>query len=48
MECPNCNNELILGGNHDIEDNEESNIVSNYHCNNEDCNINVINIYATM
>ena len=48
MECPSCNKDLNHGGNHEVEDNEESNIVSNYSCNNEECNIDMILIYAQM
>ncbi len=32
MNCWHCNTELIWGGDHDVEDNDEYDIVSNLHC----------------
>ena len=32
MNCWHCNIELIWGGDHDVEDNDEYDIVSNLHC----------------
>ena len=34
MKCWHCNTELIWGGDHDIEDNEDYDIVSNLSCPN--------------
>jgi hypothetical protein len=34
MECWHCKHELIWGGDHDIEDNEDYSMVSNFTCPN--------------
>tara|TARA_B100000287_G_scaffold186799_2_gene176653 strand:+ start:16866 stop:17021 length:156 start_codon:yes stop_codon:yes gene_type:complete len=33
MRCWHCSNELIWGGDHDLEDNEEYDMVTNLSCN---------------
>mgnify|MGYP001330739667 FL=1 len=33
MNCWHCNDEMIWGGDHDCEDNEEYTIESNFSCN---------------
>ena len=33
MECIKCKKEMTWGGDHDIDDEEEYDIVSNYFCN---------------
>ena len=41
MNCWHCNTELIWGGDHDIEDNEEYDIVSNLSCPKCHCHVEV-------
>lgn len=42
MECPNCGKQLCHGGDHDLEDIDESNgIVSNLSCLAKDCDTDV-------
>ena len=43
MQCPNCSAELCHGGDHDLEDVDETHgIVSNLHCLREDCDTEVL------
>ena len=48
MKCPNCEEELIWGEDHDYEDYgiEGEGIVSNLSCPNEDCNVETVIIYT--
>ena len=41
MNCWHCNTELIWGGDHDTEDNEEYDMVSNLSCPNCHCHVEV-------
>jgi hypothetical protein len=41
MNCWHCNNELIWGGDHDTEDNEEYDMVSNLSCPECHCHVEV-------
>jgi len=41
MKCWHCDEELIWGGDHDIEDNEDYDIVSNLSCPNCHCHVEV-------
>jgi len=41
MNCWHCNNELIWGGDHDTEDNEDYDIVSNLSCPECHCHVEV-------
>ena len=43
MNCWHCNTELIWGGDHDTEDNEDYDIVSNLSCPN--CPVDVLVYY---
>ena len=48
MNCPHCNTEIIWGGDHSYEAfaiDDEDGIVSNYTCPNEDCQVELIEIY---
>lgn len=48
MNCPHCNTEIIWGGDHTYEDlciDDEDGIVSNYTCPNDDCQVELIEIY---
>tara|TARA_B100001778_G_scaffold78978_1_gene63776 strand:+ start:640 stop:927 length:288 start_codon:yes stop_codon:yes gene_type:complete len=45
MNCWHCNDELIWGGDHDIEDSEDYDIVSNLSC--PTCN-SYVEVYATI
>ena len=48
MRCLICNDELIIGGNHDYEDyniNDKDGMVTNLSCINEDCDVDLILIY---
>ena len=49
MQCPECNQDLCWGGDHDAEqiDDTQEGVVSNYSCQNEDCSINTLVIYYT-
>ena len=48
MKCTNCEKELIWGGDHNSEDYgyDEDGIVSNYNCNNEECDVELVLIYT--
>ena len=48
MKCPNCEKELICGGEHDYEDYdaEGEGIVSNNTCSNDECDVSDIIIYT--
>jgi hypothetical protein len=41
MNCWHCGHELIWGGDHDTEDNEEYDMVSNLSCPNCHCHVEV-------
>jgi RNase P subunit RPR2 len=48
MNCPHCNTELIWGGDHTYEDfaiHDEDGIVRDYTCPNDDCQVELIEIY---
>lgn len=32
MKCYNCDTEMIWGGDHDVDDNDEYHVVSNFSC----------------
>ena len=49
MNCPHCNTELIWGGDHSYDEfaiHDEDGIVSNYTCSNDDCQVELIEIYC--
>ena len=48
MKCPNCEKELIWGGDHDYEDygEEGEGIVSNSSCPNDECDVVTVIIYT--
>lgn len=51
MNCPHCNTELIWGGDHSYDDfaiHDEDGIVSNYTCSNDDCQVELIEIYCSI
>jgi len=41
MNCWHCQTELIWGGDHDMEDNEDYDIISNLSCPNCHCHVDV-------
>jgi hypothetical protein len=47
MKCPQCNKDLIWGGDHDYEDYgvDGEGIVSNYYCSNKKCKTDTIIVY---
>ena len=48
MKCPNCEKELIWGGDHDYEDYgaDGDGIVSNSTCLNDECDVEMVIIYT--
>jgi hypothetical protein len=49
MKCPNCNENLIWGGDHSYEDygiDEQEGIVSNSSCPNDDCMVDTVIVYT--
>ena len=48
MKCPNCEKELLWGGDHDAEDygKEGDGIVSNNTCTNEECEVELVIIHT--
>jgi len=49
MKCPNCNKDLIWGGDHSYEDygiDEQEGIVSNASCPDDDCMVDTVIVYT--
>jgi|TARA_R110000764_G_scaffold34710_3_gene77380 hypothetical protein len=53
--CPNCNKELLWGGDHSYEDygiepedieSDDGGIVTNLTCHNEDCDVETVIVYS--
>lgn len=46
MKCPNCNSNLVWGGDQDYDDfGEAIGIVSNYSCNDEKCFVDLVVVH---
>jgi hypothetical protein len=50
MKCPNCNSNLIWGGDHSYEDYgvDGDGIVGNYTCSNNKCDVEDVYIYTRL
>jgi hypothetical protein len=52
MKCTYCLEEMIWGGDHSYEDygmdDDDDGIVTNHSCQNDDCNVETIIVYAKL